>query len=77
MVTMPAVPPYSSSTIARWELSRRMSDSARSTRTVSGRLITGRTRSDTGVERLLTSGSSRSRTCTKPMMSSAESPITG
>ena len=77
MVTMPAVPPYSSSTMARWRAARRISDSARSTRTVSGSADTGRATSETGVVRLLTSGSSRSRTWTKPMMSSAESPITG
>ncbi len=77
MVTMPAVPPYSSSTMARCEELRRISFSARSTRTVSGIDSTGRATSDTGTVRLLISGSSRSRTCTKPMMSSADSPITG
>ena len=77
MVTMPAVPPYSSSTIARCDDPRRISLSARSTGTVSGRDSTGRATSRTGRVRLLTSGSSRSRTCTKPMMSSADSPITG
>ena len=54
-----------------------MSLSARSTRTVSGIDSTGRASSDTGTVRLLISGSSRSRTWTKPMMSSADSPITG
>ena len=77
MVTMPAVPPYSSSTMARWEELRRISLSARSTGTVSGIDSTGRATSRTGRVRLLISGSSRSRTCTKPMMSSAESPVTG
>ena len=77
MVTMPAVPPYSSTTIARCERSRRISDRACRTRTVSGIRSTGRARSETRVLRVLTSGSSRSRTCTKPRTSSADSPVTG
>ena len=63
--------------MARCEVLRRMSLSARSTRTVSGIDSTGRATSETGVVRELISGSSRSRTWTKPMMSSADSPITG
>ena len=77
MVTMPAVPPYSSSTMARCAAERRISVSARSTRAVSGSESTGRATSDTGVERVLISGSNRSRTWTKPTMSSADSPVTG
>ena len=42
-VTMPAVPPYSSTTIARWTRSRRISDSADSTVLLMGRNLTGRT----------------------------------
>ena len=44
---MPSVPPYSSTTIARWWPSRRISDSAESTRLVPGSICTSRASSPT------------------------------
>src|ERR1700730_8204905 len=55
-VTMPAVPPYSSTTMARWARSRRISDSAESTVLLIGRNFTGRTIRLTGTRSLATPG---------------------
>ena len=49
---MPAVPPYSSTTIARWLPSRRISDSAASSGWVPGSIRTSRASSPTRIERL-------------------------
>ena len=49
-VTMPAVPPYSSTTMARWARSRRISDSEESTVLLIGRYFTGRLIWPTGTE---------------------------
>ena len=64
---MPAVPPYSSTTMARWARSRRISDSEESTVLLIGRYFTGLLIWRTGTESLVTPGPSRSRTCTKPI----------
>ena len=49
---MPAVPPYSSTTMARWARSRRISDSEESTVLLIGRNFTGRAIRPTGTESL-------------------------
>ena len=77
MVTMPAVPPYSSATMARWAPPRRMSLSAARMLRVQGMTSASRARSATRTERPDISGSSRSRTWTKPTTSSGLPSITG
>ena len=69
-VTIPAVPPYSSTTMARWARSRRISDRADITVLLVGSIFTGRLMSPTRAGRGCGSGSSRSRACTKPITSS-------
>lgn len=71
-VTMPSVPPYSSTTMARWWPSSRISASVASTRLLAGTSLTGRigTTSLIGSSRPVLTGSSRSRTWTNPMTSS-------
>src|SRR5215211_3590130 len=76
MVTMPAVPPNSSTTTAKWLVVRRSSVRAWSTSTVSGSRSAGRASRATVVPES-TSGSSRSRMWTKPTMSSTDAPVTG
>ena len=85
IVTMPSVPPYSSTTTARWVRLARISASAASTGLLPGSSGAGRAMSPT----VRTSGSpapaatvvsrsvSRSRTCTTPTTSSTVSPMTG
>ena len=74
---MPAVPPYSSMTTARWWPSRRISESAASTRLLAGSRFTSRTSSRT-LEIGSSSGRSvRSRRCTKPITSSWSPSMTG
>ena len=63
---MPAVPPYSSATIARCTRSRRISDSADSTVLLIGRNLIGRTATSTSALRGGAAGPSKSRMCTKP-----------
>ncbi len=68
---MPAVPPYSSTTMARCARSRRISDSADSTVLLVGSIFTGRHTSPTREPPSPSSGApSRSRACTKPITSS-------
>ena len=78
---MPAVPPYSSTTIARWWPSRRISDSAGSTVFVAGSIFTGRVTSETfspvRAATVPVVRRNRSRTWTKPTTSSCESRQTG
>ena len=74
---MPSVPPYSSTTMARWWPSRRISDIADSTRLVPGIIFTSRAISPTRTVAPLTSGANRSRTCTNPTTSSCEPRTTG
>lgn len=64
-VTIPAVPPYSSTTIARWWPSRRISLIASSTFLVAGSSFTGRAISRTR-RACSPRARYRSRTCTKP-----------
>ena len=77
IVTMPAVPPYSSATMARWARWRRISVRVQSTPFVPGNRAASRASSPTRMDRWATWGSRRSRTCTKPMTSSAEPRMTG
>ena len=75
-VTMPSVPPYSSMTVARWMPRLRSSARLGSNLDVPGSEMPSRTTSAT----VMPSGfctSSRSRTCTKPRMSSKSLPETG
>ena len=75
---MPSVPPYSSTTIARWWFSRRISLSAVRTPAVPGSRFTSRARSPTVAARPAGwLGRNRSRTCTKPTTSSWSRPATG
>ncbi len=74
---MPAVPPYSSTTIAMWWPSRRISDIAGSTFLLAGSILTSRATSATRRPRALAAGTMRSRTCRKPMTSSCDVPATG
>ena len=67
---MPAVPPYSSTTMARCARSRRISDSADSTVLLIGSCLTGRQISPTRMPAVGVRPSSRSRACTKPITSS-------
>src|SRR5580704_13734272 len=76
-VTIPAVPPYSSTTMARWARSLRISDRADSTILLMGRNFTGRQTSPTWRESASGRRSSRSRECTKPITSSYDSWYTG
>src|SRR6266545_4606244 len=76
-VTMPAVPPYSSTTTARCRPSRRISDSAGSTRLLAGRRLTSRASSPTVATPSGSGRINRSRRCTKPITSSCEPSITG
>ena len=77
-MTIPSVPPYSSTTIARWWFSRRISLSAASTPSVPGSRFTSRARSPTVAARPAGwLGRNRSRTCTKPTTSSSSRPATG
>jgi hypothetical protein len=69
---MPAVPPYSSATIARCARSRRISDRADSTVLLIGRNLIGRTTSSTSAALSGAPGPSRSLMCTKPMTLSYE-----
>ncbi len=62
---MPAVPPYSSTTIARWWPSLRISPIASRTRLVAGSSFTGRARSRTRTA-CSPRAPYRSRTCTNP-----------
>ncbi len=75
-VTMPAVPPYSSATTARCRPSRRISDSAASTRIEPGSRLISRATSPT-VSVSSSRRLSRSRRCTKPTTSSGEPSVTG
>ena len=76
-VTMPAVPPYSSTTIAMWWPSRRISDMAGSTFLLPGSIFTSRVTSATFMPRARVAGTIRSRTCRKPRTSSCDDPATG
>jgi hypothetical protein len=75
---MPAVPPYSSTTIARWRPPLRISVIAGSTCLLPGKMqdLAGevRRRADRPVAIV---GARMSRTCTNPTTSSGDSPITG
>ena len=73
MVTMPAVPPYSSSTTARWVLSRFMSVSTSSTSRVPGTNSGGRMTERTVSCFPVRSAASRSFEWTTPTISSSES----
>ena len=79
IVTMPSVPPYSSTTTARWVRFARISVSAASTGLLPGSSGTGRARSPTvrGAPWSVSAAVSRSRTCTTPTTSSTVPPITG
>ena len=76
-VTIPAVPPYSSRTMAIWAFAARIADRARSSFTVSGRLRTGRTMLDSCPPRSPASRSIRSRTWQKPITLSTDPSMTG
>ncbi len=70
MVTMPAVPPYSSTTMARCWPSSRISVSVGSTRLVAGSSLTGLMGTSSLIGSMLpvSTGSRRSRTWTNPTM---------
>src|SRR5438477_1589599 len=76
-VTIPAVPPYSSTTTARCRPSLRISDSAGSTRLLAGSRLTSRASSPTVTAPSGSGRISRSRRCTKPTTSSCEPSMTG
>ena len=69
---MPAVPPYSSTTIARCARSRRISESAESTVLLIGRNLIGLTAWSTSAALSGAPGPSRSLMCTKPTTLSYE-----
>ena len=77
-MTIPSVPPYSSTTMARCWFSRRISLRAFRTPAVPGSRFTSRARSPTVAARPAGwLGRNRSRTCTKPTTSSSSRPATG
>ena len=75
---MPAVPPYSSTTMASWSPCSRSMSSSGSSRIVSGTRSGGTISADTGTSSRRSCGTAMARfTCTTPSMSSQSSPVTG